>query len=293
MSAPTEDARRVLPAPTAVGPLLPWLLDVLRPMNRTRVKQLLRHGRVLVNGVGATRHDHPLRPGDQVAILRAAADSSLEDAGCTIAFEDDALVVLDKPPGLLTVATAAEKIDTAFVRLSANLGARGFSRPYVVHRLDRETSGLLLFARTAALRDQLQKNWGLVQKTYLAVVAGKPPREEGVVENYLLEGRDLRVRSVRKESGGRRALTHYRVLAVHAAYSLVEVVLQTGRKHQIRVHMTGLGCPVIGDPLYGSAGNPAGRLGLHAHRLALDHPASGQRMELESPLPTALRRIVG
>jgi 23S rRNA pseudouridine1911/1915/1917 synthase len=284
------------PAPvTKAGPLLAWLFDSLRPMNRTRIKQRLRHGYISVNGTITTRHDYPLQPGDQVAIarIRPPTDRSLADAGIAIALEDDALIVIDKPPGLLTVATAAEKTDTAFARLNAHLTARGLGRLFVVHRLDRETSGLLLFARSAALRDRLQANWGDVKKTYLAVVEGKPRRDEGVVDNFLLEGRDLRVRAVRKGSGGRRAVTHYRVLATHGPYSLIEVVLETGRKHQIRVHLTGLGCPVIGDPLYGSASDPAGRLGLHAQRLSLDHPVSGERVEVEAPLPAVLRRVVG
>lgn len=296
MTAPSEDARRLSPLKTvtAAGPLLAWLMDALRPMNRTRVKQLLRHGRVRVNGAIITRHDYPLRPGDHVASARAlVVDRSLEEAGVAIVLEDDALIVIDKPPGLLTVATAAEKTDTAFARLSAHLGARELGRPFVVHRLDRETSGLLLFARSAAVRDHLQANWDEVKKTYLAVVEGKPRQEEGTVDNFLLEGRDLRVRAVRKGSGGRRAVTHYRVIAANGPYSLVEVDLETGRKHQIRVHLTGLGCPVIGDPLYGSASDPAGRLGLHAQRLSLDHPTTGVRLDLEAPLPAALRRVVG
>ena len=152
MTAASEDCRW-LPAPTAEGPLLVWLLDALKPMNRTRVKQLLRHGRVSVNGAATTRHDHPLRPGDQVAIAResAPADRSLEVARITIVHEDDDLLVIDKPPGLLTVATDAEKLETAFARLNAHLTSRRQGRPCVVHRLDRETSGLLLFARSTAV----------------------------------------------------------------------------------------------------------------------------------------------
>jgi len=140
------------------------------------------------------------------------------------------------------------------------------------------------------VRDDFKANWDKVTKTYLAVVEGKPRQEEGVVENFLLEGRDLRVRSVRKGGGGRRAVTHYRILAAHGPYTLLEVGLQTGRKHQIRVHLTGLGCPLIGDPLYGSASDPAGRLGLHSQRF--EHPTVRRRLELESPLPSALRRVV-
>jgi 23S rRNA pseudouridine1911/1915/1917 synthase len=290
---PSDD--RCLAAPTAEGPLLAWLLDALRPMNRTRVKQLLRRGRVSVNGTVTTRHDHPLRPGDCVVISRAvqaAADRSLEKAGISIVLEDDALIVIDKPAGLLTVATAAEKTDTAFARLNAHMAARELGRPFVVHRLDRETSGLLLFARSAQVRDRLQKNWPTVTKIYLAVIEGKHRHAEGIVDNFLVEGRDLRVRVARNSAEGRQAVTRYRVVAEKGPYSLVEVTLDTGRKHQIRVHLAGLGCPVIGDPVYGSASDPVGRLGLHAWRLAFDHPMTGERCELESPLPAVLRKIV-
>jgi 23S rRNA pseudouridine1911/1915/1917 synthase len=293
VTAPSDE-RRLLPALTTDGPLLAWLLDALRPMSRTRVKQLLRHGRVFVNGVPTTRHDHPLRPGDRVTLARAHTappGRPLEEAGIVIVHEDDALLVIDKPPGLLTVATETERLDTAFARLNSHLAARG-GRPFVIHRLDRDTSGLLLFARSAAVRDALQKNWDAVTKTYLAVVEGRPRPHEGVVENFLTEGRDLRVRVTRPGGRARRAATRYRVVGGRGRYTLVEVGLETGRKHQIRVHLAGLGCPVIGDPLYGAAGDPAGRLGLHAWRLALEHPTTGAPLALEAPFPAALRQLV-
>ncbi len=278
-----------LPPQTAEGPLLAWLLDVLRPMSRTRVKELLRNGWVAVNGIPTTRFDHPLRPGDRVTIDRPVWDR----AGVNVVYEDDALVVLDKPSGLLTVATESEKLDTAFARLSAYLKAWRAGRPFVVHRLDRDTSGLLLFARAAVVRDRLQADWAFMRKTYLAVVEGVPRPAEGVVEGYLAEGRDLRVRQVHSaQSGGRWAVTRYRVVHTRGRYTLVEVDLETGRKHQIRAHLAGLGCPVVGDTVYGAATDPARRLGLHAWRLAFGHPVTGRRVELESPLPDKLRRLV-
>jgi len=293
MSSPAPE--RDLPPPTAAVPLLDWLLTALAPTNRTRVKQLLRSGRVSVNGIPATRHDHPLRPGDRVSIARdapAARPAGL--AGFAVAYEDAALVVVDKPAGLLSVATESEKTDTAFARLRAHLAARRAGRPFVVHRLDRETSGLLLFARSPGVRDRLQASWDGVAKTYLAVVEGVPEPAEGVVENFLTEGRDLRMRAGRRAGGSaKRAITRYRVVATRGRYSLIEVGLGTGRKHQIRVHLAGLGCPVAGDTAYGAATDPAGRLGLHAWRLAFDHPLTGRRVELESPLPEVLRGVVG
>jgi 23S rRNA pseudouridine1911/1915/1917 synthase len=290
---------RDLPPPAAPGPLLPWLLAALAPTNRTRVKQLLRHGRVRVNGAPVTRHDHQLKPGDRVSVGASARRSPDSTVGLTprrsphrvltVAHEDDAVVVVDKPAGLLTVATDAEKLDTAFVRASAQFG-----RVFVVHRLDRETSGLLLFARSAEARDRLQAGWDAVEKTYLAVVEGTPRPAEGVIDNHLAEMSNLRVRAVPADApGARRAVSRYRVVEAGRRYSLVEVVIETGRKHQIRVHLGGLGHPVVGDEAYRARTDPAGRLGLHAHRLAFPHPTTGQRVEVVSPLPAVLRRVVG
>lgn len=284
----------MLPLPPADdGPLLPWLLAALAPTPRTRVKQLLRFGRVTVNGVPVTRFDHPLRAGDRVVIDATRPDlagESLRQAGVRIVHEDDGLIAIEKPAGLLSVATEDEKVDTAFARLNAYLAARRAGRAFVVHRLDRETSGLLLFARSAAYRDQLRAGWERVTKVYLAVVEGEPRSPAGTVRNFLTEGKDLRVRaSAGPRPGSKEAVTRYRVAATRRGRALVEVELGTGRKHQIRVHLAGLGCPVIGDRAYGAATDPAGRLGLHAWRLSLDHPATGRRVELESPLPAVLR----
>jgi len=285
---------RDLPPPTAHAVLLDWLLTALAPMNRTRVKQLLRSGRVSVNGASITRHDHPLKPADRVAIGRdAPVAHTAAQLGVPVVYEDAAVLVIDKPSGLLSVATEDEKIDTAFVRLRFHLESMSAGRPFVVHRLDRDTSGLLLFARTAESRDTLQTNWESVTKTYLAVVEGTPREAEGTVENFLTEGRDLRVRASNRPGGeAKAAVSRYRVVGTRDGNSLVEVLLETGRKHQIRVHLAGLGCPVVGDTVYGATTDPCGRLGLHAWRLTFEHPTSGERVEVESPLPRELRRIV-
>jgi 23S rRNA pseudouridine1911/1915/1917 synthase len=275
-------------------PLLDWLLAARPGLKRAAAKGLLRSGRVTVNGAVATRHDHPVRPGDVVQVGPAVADRSLAAAGLRVVFEDAAVVVVDKPAGLLTVATDAEKTDTAFVRVRDHLDARRAGRPFVVHRLDRDTSGLLLFAKSPEHRDALQAGWERVEKTYLAVTDGTPKPPAGVIENWLTEGKDLKVRPCPPDvPGAMRAATRYRVVGGRGRYAAVEVDLLTGRKHQIRVHLAGLGCPVVGDKLYGEAPGPAGRLGLHAARLAFPHPATGVRVELAAPLPTVLSTVAG
>lgn len=276
-----------VPGPPDRTPLLAWLLVALRPMNRTRVKQLLGHGRIHVNGVAVTRHDHPVGQGDRISIAARSAGPPL-----AILHEDDAILAIDKPCGLLAVSTESEKQDTAFARLAAHLKARDAGRPFVVHRLDRDTSGVLLFARTAEIRDSLQSKWEVVEKTYLAIVEGTPREAEGRIENHLIEGKNLRVRIGPPGGEAKLAITEYRTVASRGGHSLIEVNLITGRKHQIRVHLASLGCPVIGDFDYGAKTNPARRLELHAWRLAFPHPVTGTRVAIESPFPAALSRIV-
>lgn len=290
MTTPGRD----LPPPAAPGELLAWLLVALQPTNRTRVKELLRSGRVEVNGVSVTRHDLPLKPGDRVRILRdppPARDPRM--GGLIIAYEDEAVVVLDKPSGLLTLGAPGDPTPSAFTKLNAAMQARRAGSVVVVHRLDRGTSGLLMFARTLELRERIQATWETVSKTYLAIVEGVPDPPEGVIDNFLIEGTDLTVRASKTERpGSKRAISRYRVVSTRGRCSLVEVAIETGRKHQIRVHMAGLGCPVVGDKRYEAKFNPAGRLGLHAWKLAFDHPTTGKRLELESPLPSGLRKVV-
>ncbi|MCE9532209.1 MAG: RluA family pseudouridine synthase [Planctomycetes bacterium] len=276
--------------------MLAWLLTAMKPMSRTKVKDLLRLGQVLVNGAPTTQFDHPVQPGDRLAIARerpTVNTHALKRAGISIVFEDADVIVIDKPPGLLSVSTDDEKLDTAFLHLSTDLEARKAGRPYVVHRIDRETSGLLMFARKESVLETLKENWPAVEKTYLAVVEGRPRLAEGRIESYLVEGRDLRMKTCPADRpNAKQAISHYKAIQAKGKYTLIEVKLETGRKHQIRVHLAGLGCPVIGDESYRAKTDPAKRLGLHAWRLAFPHPVTGVRIELESALPTSLQRVI-
>ena len=268
-------------------------------IKRTAVKNLLKFDAVAVNGKVVRQFDHPLIRGDEVTVgnpRAAAAISRLEHAGIQSVYEDDALIVVDKPSGLLTVATDREKHDTLFVRLNAYLKGHAptpQTRAWVVHRLDQETSGLVLFAKSESVKQQLQEAWPTVKKFYWAVVEGCPKIDEGTISNYLIENRkSFKVfASDRPTPVARMSTTHFRLLKTQDDRSLVEVRLETGRKHQIRVHLAGMGCPVVGDARYGAISNACGRLALHACQLDLSHPVTHEPLSFHSPLPNPLRKL--
>ncbi len=278
-------------------PLLVCLTGTLG-LKRKDAKNLLKFGAVSVGGVIIKQFDHPLVAGDVLVVSsaqKAAAEGRLDFAQIQIVFEDDALVVLEKPAGLLTVGTNDDKTDTLFFRLNEYLRTHDANNPeraLVVHRLDRETSGLVLFAKSEDVQRRLQESWEKVEKVYWAIVDGQPDPKEGSIVGYLTETSALQVfHNDHRTPGGRLAKTHYKLLQTRGDFSLVEVRLETGRKHQIRVHMAGLGCLVAGDRRYGSKVDPCGRLGLHACTLAFNHPLTGEPLRFHSPLPAALARV--
>ena len=280
-------------------PLLAYLLDVLG-QSRRAAKNLLKFGAVEVNGVPVRQFDHALSPGDQITIgnLQAAAASDrLERARIKPIYEDDSLLVVEKPSGLLTVATKRETKDTLFVRLNEYLRGRKSSKParaFVVHRLDQETSGLVLFAKSERVKRLLQDAWPTVKKIYWAVVQGRPDADHGTLTSHLTEdSKSLKVfTSARPTAASRVATTHYRVLKLRGNRSLLEVRLETGRKHQIRVQLASLDCPVLGDTRYGKKPAAIPRLALHAGKLIFVHPLTGQPLEFTSPLPKTLQKLV-
>lgn len=211
-------------------------------------------------------------------------------------YEDREIIVIDKPAGQLTVATESQRAGTAWRQVTDYLQIRNKrARACVVHRLDRDTSGVLLFTKEDSLRRALQDNWNELVETrqYLAVVSGCPPKEKGTVHSFLLENKAHVVYSAPESRGGKEAITHYEVLAQRKGYSLLRVNLDTGRKNQIRVHMADLGCPVVGDTKYGAGrgDSPLRRLGLHAQCLRLRHPVTGKELTFTAPTPAEFERL--
>jgi 23S rRNA pseudouridine1911/1915/1917 synthase len=275
--------------------LLPYLIGLSSGISRKQAKDLLRFGAVTVEGKTAVRHDTRLTAGDLVTIAaqRPTRAAAPELHGFKIVHLDDAIVVVDKPAGLLSMGSDREKDRTAHRILNEHLKAVANSKAqqaFIVHRLDRETSGLMMFARNELIQAALQGNWKAVTKKYYAVVEGQPPNPRGTLTDNLIETRSMMVRRVAK--GGEVAITRYRVLARHASRSLLELTLVTGRKHQIRVQLAGLGNPVVGDRRYGAKTDPARRLALHSCELGFHHPVSGEAIELRSALPSRLKTLL-
>ena len=278
---------------TEKGYLLEFLLEQVKGKSRNAVKHLLSGRQVAVDGKVVTRFDWPLEPGEMVTLLPRSREEKAA-APFPILYQDRDLIAIDKPAGLLTVGHEGERQRTAYRLLSDTLrdGSRE-KKLFVVHRLDRDTSGAVLFARNETRKRSLQENWdSLVQeRIYLAVTVGAPEREEGVVRSWLKETSTRVVYSAGPGSGGKEAVTRYRVLSRAGEYALVRVALDTGRKNQIRVHMADLGCPVAGDRKYGDGGGPMDRLALHAARLTLTDPRTGAPLTVAAPVPRSFLRL--
>lgn len=279
------------------GPILSLLEDRLSSWKRNQLKQRLRAKQVQVNGETVHRHDAWVQAGDWVEIVsRAAAAGGPRQfgMGLRVVFEDAHLVVVDKPAGLLAVSSEREREKTALamVRTSLQRLEKRPVRVWPVHRLDRGTSGLLMIARSLAVREALQTMWSQVHKQYLAVLEGIWPHAQGKIDQPLREGRDLKVYVEPHARDAKHAVTHYQVRNRFSDRTALEVRLETGRKHQIRVHFAHAGHPLLGDVQYGAAPHAIGRPALHAQRLAFPHPQTLQPIELESPIPADLQALL-
>ncbi len=276
--------------------LLAFLLANSPERSRKLVKAVLGAGQVWVNGRPVTQFDHPLLPGQRVEVCWQQAVAPTAAPGLKIIHEDEELIVIDKPSGLLTVATDKEKRKTAYALLSDYLKARDpKNKIFIIHRLDRETSGLLMFAKNETIKRQIQETWEatIAERTYVAVVEGQVEPPAGIVTSWLTESKAFIVYSSQNPKLGKKSVTHYKKILESPEYSLIKLSLETGRKHQIRVHMQDIGHPVIGDVKYGASANPIRRMGLHAQVLAFTHPATGKLWRFETPIPEKFLRLFG
>ena len=273
------------------GLLMDFLQAKMGGMAKASIKQLLSQRRVTVNNAIQTRHDTPIRRGDTVLIASGRGNVELRHPKLRVVYEDDALIVVEKKNGLLTVPVKADsKETTVFSILKEYVRKQSYRNTvHVVHRLDRETSGLLVFAKSPELQEYMRTYWRqlVTKRTYVALVEGKLEKTEGKITSWLTEdSRTALVSSSPVDNGGQLAITNYKVLKesalqtdesdLKAEYSLVELNLETGRTNQIRVHMASMGHPVVGDRKYGNGNesSPIDRLCLHARVLEFIHPVT-------------------
>ena len=258
--------------------LMEFIMKKMDGISRTKVKQYLSNGSVMVDGERTSKFDFDLQPGMTVEIGKPTAKERFYSKWLKVVYEDKYLVVIDKKEGLLTNSPTKEQ-DTAQSILNQYFTAsQQRCRAHTIHRLDRDTSGLMLFAKDKKIAMSFEENWKekVYDRRYVAVVEGRLEPREGTVESWLKDNKMFVTYSSPTDNGGKYAITHYQVLVSNNRYSLVDFHLETGRKNQIRVHAQDLGHPIVGDEKYGSTDNSLGRLCLHAYRLCFIHPVTGK-----------------
>ncbi|HPT11424.1 MAG TPA: RluA family pseudouridine synthase [Bacteroidales bacterium] len=275
--------------------LMTFLLQNLKQKSRDNIKSLLRNKQILVNGEAVTQFNHLLIPGDRVEVIWSREEIKGPSRNLNIIFEDDYIIVIDKHSGLLSIATGKETYATAYSILSNYVKQKNpANKIFVVHRLDRDTSGVMMFARSEKVQAMLQDNWKdtVTERKYSAVVEGRVEEKEGKIESYIYESKALMMHSTKDPEKGELAITHFRTVKANDNYSLLDIYLETGKKNQIRLHMKDYGHSIAGDKKYGAHGNPIGRLALHAGVLAFTHPVTGKPMRFESKIPVKFRWLL-
>lgn len=279
---------------TEEAQLLDWLLTNLKGESKTKIKATLHGHGIRVNGKERTQFDYLLHPGDKITVSRSKQNrGQFKSRYLKIVYEDRYLIVVEKNVGILSMAAGHSSLNVKTVLDSYFRQTRQRCTAHVVHRLDRDTSGLMVYAKDKETEMALEHDWHHIvyDRRYVAVVSGEMERDEGTVANWLKDNAAYITYSSPVDNGGKYAVTHYHVLRRTTDHSLVEYRLETGRKNQIRVHSADMGHPVCGDIKYGNGDDPCGRLCLHACMLCFYHPVTHERMEFESPVPAVFRSL--
>ena len=274
----------------ADAPLLEAVAAVLKDHKPTKLKSMLRHHQFAVNGTPSSQFDRPVNAGDELWVNFDGSFHVFTHPKLKLVYEDEDIVGGDKAYGMLSTAAGNNiKDETVYNVLRKYVKLRSeHARVYMVHRLDRDTSGLMLVARTAKARERFLTQWATIvsERKYEAIVEGNIEQDMGLVQNYLKDADNYEVISTDDpKDGGELAKTRYKVIERSPRFTRVELSMRHGHKNQLRVHMKDLGCPISGDRKYGGRANGIHRLALHATRLCFEHPITGKKMEFESPIP--------
>lgn len=273
------------------------LLNEAGIANRTRAKQLLKHAIVKVNGNEIDFLDFTFSEGEVVEIMRNAKnDSIIATSGLNfpVLLEDDYIIVIIKPAGLLTADPDSKIKNTAFkiVNDYLKIKSKNKIRARLLHRLDKEVSGLLMFAKTGSVQRYFKQHWKEVEKKYIALVHGKPEAEEGRITGFIKEGPKQKMQVVNYSEGALYAVTNYKIIKDLKKYTALEISLETGRKNQIRVHLASINCPIVGDRRYGCSDPYLRRIRLHAYYLSFIHPNTQEKITLEATLPKGFYQLL-
>ncbi|MBQ4062962.1 MAG: RluA family pseudouridine synthase [Bacteroidaceae bacterium] len=279
---------------TADVQLIAFIMEKMHGISRNRAKALITNRVVLVDNKITTHPLTELKPGQVVQLDRSKHKMSFRSNNLEIVYEDPYLLVIDKRAGLLSMSnnTRQETVQTVLNRYLEKGGGRNTS--HIVHRLDRDTSGLMVYAKDIKTQQSLVEGWQqlVTDRRYVALVEGILDDKQGKIESWLTEDKRFVTHSSPVDNGGKFAVTYYNVLQEGGGYSLVECELMTGRKNQIRVHMADLGHPVVGDHKYGSTDDSIRRLGLHAYVLCFRHPVTGKLLRFETPIPVCFEKCL-
>ena len=275
------------------APLLEYLLQTLKGQSRSKIKATLQGRGIKVDGKNVTQFDFPLKKGMKLSISKTKRNDLFKSRYVKLVYEDRHLVVVEKNIGILSMAAGHSSLNVKSVLDDYFLKSHQKCRAHVVHRLDRDTSGLMIYAKDIETEQILEHEWHNIvyDRRYVAVLSGEVVDEGGTIANWLKDNKAYITYSSEVDNGGKYAVTHFHTLARTTEHSLVEFKLETGRKNQIRVHAADMGHPVCGDAKYGNGDDPLHRLCLHAYLLCFYHPVTKERMEFESPIPTAFKSL--
>lgn len=299
-SKPGAERRRFSPdvietyTPLEDTTLLKFLFDAMPQRKRTNVKELLQHNQIKVNNLVVTQFDTPISPADTIYVNLTREFPRFYNRRLSIVYEDDDIVVVNKGYGLLSMGNDKVKEGTAYSILKEYIKwVDPRQKIFIVHRLDRDTSGLMMFAKHVQAKEAMQHNWNnmVLNRTYVAVVEGNVESDEGTIQTYLAENSKYEVYVTENPDEGQLAITRYKVLQRKNGYTLMELELDTGRKNQIRVHMKHLGHPITGDRRYGAKSSPIHLLALHARTLRFVHPITRREMNFSTPIPISFQKM--
>ena len=275
------------------APLLEYLLDTIKGQSRSKIKATLQARGIKVDGKLVTQFDFPLKPGMKIAVSKSKRNDQFKNRFVKIVYEDNYIIVVEKNAGILSMAAGHSSLNVKSVLDDYFQKTRQKCRAHVVHRLDRDTSGLMIYAKDMETEQVLEHEWHdiVYDRRYVAVLSGEMEQDGGTVANWLKDNKAYVTYSSPVDNGGKYAVTHFHTLARTTEHSLVEFKLETGRKNQIRVHASDMGHPVCGDSKYGNGDDPIHRLCLHAFLLCFYPPVTHERMEFETQIPTSFRNL--